>query len=449
MKPIFNGVGTNVAASTIATLKSNRNLVMADLYHVVLTGGGQSRNQIGFVARWTDRDYPILSNYFNNVVKSPLQWPPFVYGPNQTGIFYPQRIKRGSIESKVGLEVAGLDVEVFLNDSLTSTIPSLGGPLKPPGTLDSSIPPYRDAFSLSQADLETVIETLKVAAWRGELDNVRFSIWRAFMPSDNGDVGTLGVMPLFSGFVKQFDVTRLSVHFQLASLVDIFTTTQTPTQVITNTDRGGTDFINIPALPHITCNVQAGSTRLALIGDGGAPPSLVEIDGEQQQIPVTGPFTVAVVNSGANFVADLGVVFSGTGLALVKVGSNPHQGQYAVSATGVYTFNSADAGQGVSISYTFNQTSGGTLANGILVYTYGAGRMQRPDASPVIRQVYTNTFVGGLNQIYLFEPLPILPAPTVPGPGDTFVVYQPQAQDSAQSVFGKGFPFVPKPESAL
>ena len=444
-KQIFDGFGNDVSASTIAYLKANRELPMADLYHLIMIGGAQSRNANGFVARWTDRDYPINSNYLNNFAPSPVRFP--LFGSTQSGTFYPQKIKRGGITSKVGFDVATFDVEVASNDSLDSSLPSLSGPLKPPLLPnDLSVPSYRDAFSLSTVDFETVAETLKQAAWKGELESVYFFIYRGFMKQDNGNVDELGVMPLFTGYVKQFSVSRLSIHFQVSSLVDIFTTTQTPTQVIGNADRGGDDIVPIASLPSLTSNVQTGSTTQVLIGDGGPPPSLVEVDGEQHAIPPTGPFTVAVVNSGANFVADLGVIFSATGTPLVSVGGSPAKGQYNVSGIGVYTFNSADFGQGVSISYTWNDTAGGTLANGFVVYTYGS-YLQRPDFTNVVRQIRTNVFGSGLNTIYLIEPLPITPSQTTGA--DTFVAYQPQAASSAQSVFGKGFDFTPKPESAL
>jgi hypothetical protein len=49
--------------------------------------------------------------------------------------------------------------------------------------------------------------------------------------------------------------------------------------------------------------------------------------------------SVTVANS-ANFVDDLGVRYSATGLAFVRVASAPAVGQYSVAA-GVYTFNVA------------------------------------------------------------------------------------------------------------
>lgn len=80
---------------------------------------------------------------------------------------------------------------------------------------------------------------------------------------------------------------------------------------------------------------------------------------EAGSIPATpGPYTVTVANS-ANFVGDLGVVYSATGVAFTRVASSPAQGQYSLAA-GVYTFASADQGTAVLISYTWTAATGGT-----------------------------------------------------------------------------------------
>lgn len=90
-------------------------------------------------------------------------------------------------------------------------------------------------------------------------------------------------------------------------------------------------------------------------------------------IPGT-PFqvTIAPPNSGT-FVADLGVVFASTGVQLTRVASAPAANQYSVNtATGVYTFNTADTGKSVQISYEYSAASGGqvwTMTNDIMGYT--------------------------------------------------------------------------------
>jgi hypothetical protein len=92
------------------------------------------------------------------------------------------------------------------------------------------------------------------------------------------------------------------------------------------------------------------------------PGSTISQFAEVHSVPGTGPYTIAVTNS-THFAADQGVVYALTGLPLIAVASSPAQGQYAVSAAGVYTFASADASAGVLISYTYTAaTTGEALA---------------------------------------------------------------------------------------
>lgn len=89
--------------------------------------------------------------------------------------------------------------------------------------------------------------------------------------------------------------------------------------------------------------------------------------GEAQSVPAVTPFTVSVANA-ASWQDDYGVVYAATGLPLAKATSAPAAGQYSVAA-GVYTFNAADAGKGVLISYTYTLAGAGqqlTLTNPLL-----------------------------------------------------------------------------------
>jgi hypothetical protein len=70
--------------------------------------------------------------------------------------------------------------------------------------------------------------------------------------------------------------------------------------------------------------------------------------GEQQTVPASAPFTLTTLRSWA---ADLGVAYAG-GAALIAVPANPAPGQYGV-AGGIYSFNAADAGKAVAISYSY------------------------------------------------------------------------------------------------
>ena len=79
---------------------------------------------------------------------------------------------------------------------------------------------------------------------------------------------------------------------------------------------------------------------------------------EAHNIPAATPYTVTVTNS-ATFVADFGVTYAATGVALTPVASGPTTGQYSFAA-GVYTFAAADAGLAVNISYTYTAASVGS-----------------------------------------------------------------------------------------
>lgn len=75
----------------------------------------------------------------------------------------------------------------------------------------------------------------------------------------------------------------------------------------------------------------------------------------------SGPYTVTVANA-AHFESDLGVIYSGS--PMTKVSGAPGPLEYAVNpATGVYTFNSARAGQNVTISYRYEKTTGWSITN--------------------------------------------------------------------------------------
>jgi hypothetical protein len=88
---------------------------------------------------------------------------------------------------------------------------------------------------------------------------------------------------------------------------------------------------------------------------------------EAGTVAATTPFTFTVANA-ATFVDDDGVLNATAGLPLTKVSSAPGAGQYSV-ASGVYTFNSADAGKAVLASYTYTVSGAGqkfTVANQLL-----------------------------------------------------------------------------------
>lgn len=85
--------------------------------------------------------------------------------------------------------------------------------------------------------------------------------------------------------------------------------------------------------------------------------SIQRVD-EAAAIPATTPYTVTVAQA-ADFAQNVGVINAANGNHLVLVASAPAAGQYAVDpATGIYTFNSADASAAIIIRYNVNATGG-------------------------------------------------------------------------------------------
>jgi hypothetical protein len=94
----------------------------------------------------------------------------------------------------------------------------------------------------------------------------------------------------------------------------------------------------------------------AIVGEQQIPTT---VNGELHTIPnVPGPYTVQVtfnqLTPTSGFAENLGVVYSPSGVPLEQVPTNPQKGQYTVEpSTGVYTFNVADAGAAIAISYSY------------------------------------------------------------------------------------------------
>jgi hypothetical protein len=92
-----------------------------------------------------------------------------------------------------------------------------------------------------------------------------------------------------------------------------------------------------------------------------AAGQLIAAQDEAQTVPTT-PFAVTVTNAAA-YIDDLGVMYAAgnnAGLRFTRVTTPSAAGQYSVVlATGVYTFNTADAGAAVAISYQYTVASAG------------------------------------------------------------------------------------------
>lgn len=79
--------------------------------------------------------------------------------------------------------------------------------------------------------------------------------------------------------------------------------------------------------------------------------------GSSSQVIPASPFQITVKGPApllAPFVGDAGVTYAnGTPLTQLTTPGTPVQGQYAVSATGIYTFAAADSTQSVTINFTY------------------------------------------------------------------------------------------------
>ena len=146
-------------------------------------------------------------------------------------------------------------------------------------------------------------------------------------------------------------------------------------------------------------------------------------------IPTT-PFqvTIAPPNSGT-FVADLGVIFSATGVQLTRVASAPAVSQYSLNAaTGVYTFNTADSAKAVAISYEYTAAAGGqvwAMTNDIMGYT------------PSFSMLLQNTFDGKSLVVKLNRC--VSGKLSLPLKSDDFAIYDFEASAFADSANSLGY----------
>ncbi len=101
---------------------------------------------------------------------------------------------------------------------------------------------------------------------------------------------------------------------------------------------------------------------------------------ETDSVLASTPYTVTVSQAAA-FSCDLGVAYAG-GPALTPVAANPGHGQYSVSAsTGVYSFNAADAGQGLTFAYATAAIPDDLTEQCLRLVT---GRYQAKDRDPAL-----------------------------------------------------------------
>lgn len=102
-------------------------------------------------------------------------------------------------------------------------------------------------------------------------------------------------------------------------------------------------------------------------------------------LTVSSGSNIITVNHAGAFFMDLGVVYAATGVPLIKVSSGVAQGQYEESS-GVYTFNVADAGVSMKVSYMYLAASGVGFDQTILNQLMGF--------EPIFTLSFSTTFNG-------------------------------------------------------
>jgi hypothetical protein len=213
MRQCVGGSGADTTAAALAYLKAGNEFRLADLY---LIGELEDPNAI-FVTDWP----------------SPLLWPPW-------GTFQTTKISRGTVTSKIGLEVANLDVRWS---------------------------PKLAAFGQTVATANFYQK-----AGLGFYRNWRVRVWRTIMPTA-GDANTYGAYELFGGRIAQAEVVRGQISFTLNSFLDCIDEL-VPPNVIENTN--------------------------ILAGYSGATPVLADSETSLPQFTVVAPTTTTKILATCN-----------------------------------------------------------------------------------------------------------------------------------------------------
>jgi Uncharacterized conserved protein (DUF2163) len=209
VKTVTGGNGSDTTAAVQAWLAANRSLMLRNLYLI-----GELEDP---AALWlTDHE-------------SPLEW-------SAWGTFLPSNIKRGTVSSKIGLEVPKLTIT--WSPKLGSFTSSIG-----------SASPYQ----LAQI---------------GMYDNWKVRVWRCFMPTP-GDANTFGACELFGGRIGATTIARGKIEWQVTSFLDVVNQ-KIPPNVIETTNtlasfKGANPPPGLSRIPQF--NVISGSTSTVLLLD--------------------------------------------------------------------------------------------------------------------------------------------------------------------------------------
>ncbi|RQS15525.1 DUF2163 domain-containing protein [Burkholderia sp. Bp9002] len=165
-------------------------------------------------------------------------------------------------------------------------------------------------------------------------------------------------------------------------------------------------------------------------------PSSAFVDSVGHRIPSTAAYTVQVVAPSGAFLANTSVLDSG-GNAMTQVSGSPGSGQYSVSSTGLYTFNSAQAGAFVKINFTYTV---GYFAYGLVRWLTGLNAGQTMEVK---------TFAPGVVTLGM-------PMPNAIHVGDTYSIVAgcDKQFGTCQArwnniVHFRGEPYIPGPDTIL
>ncbi|KWI90201.1 hypothetical protein WM08_15205 [Burkholderia ubonensis] len=192
--------------------------------------------------------------------------------------------------------------------------------------------------------------------------------------------GNLGNFTLMNGSWK-VELRGVSQTFQQAK-GDQFSPTCRATLGDAQCTLNLAPFTATGAVTSVVNQLQWNDTSLTQVG-----PTSQFVDSVGHRVPTTGPYTVQAVAPSGTFQSDSGV-FDAGGNQLTLVGGSPGAGQYSVSGTGLYTFNSAQAGQFVRINFAY---AVGYFAYGKVTFTSGLNAGQ---TYPVKTSAVGSVFLG-------------------------------------------------------
>lgn len=194
MRKFTGGSGSDTTSAVLAYLATANKLNLTDLY---LIGELETPSSLWLTNWGTDLSWPI--------------W----------GTFRRTTIERGKITSKVGLEVATMDIT--WSPLLTAF-----------GTTVATMNPYQ-------------------LAQTGQYDNLRARIWRAVMPTP-GDANTYGATEWFGGRIANTEVSRGKIKFTVNSFLDAINQ-QVPPNVIEVSNGIAGYIANTPVLADLETSI--------------------------------------------------------------------------------------------------------------------------------------------------------------------------------------------------